>query len=92
MFFFQKCTSFTVFLSVFSSDTECLNESYFDLEFNTSNDCFYLAEEELTFYKARETCVQHNMQLASVDSQVYIPYPEIDDANLSVHYESLNRG
>ena len=66
----------------FSSDTGCLNESYFDLEFNTSNDCFYLTEEELTFYKARETCVQYNMQLASVDSQVCIPYSEIIDANL----------
>ena len=56
----------------FSADIGCLSESYFDLEFNTSNDCFYLAEEQLTFYKARETCVQQNMQLASVDSQVCI--------------------
>ena len=71
--FLKKCTSsFTVFCLVFFTDTGCLNESYFDLEFNTSNECFYLTEEELTFYKARETCVQQNMQLASVDSQVCI--------------------
>ena len=82
MFFFLNVHILLQYFVCFSADTGCLNESYFVLEFNTSNDCFYLAEEELTFYKARETCVQHNMQLASVDSQVCIPYPEIGDANL----------
>ena len=51
-------------------DLQCIQQSYFDLEFNTSQRCFYLSEETLSFYKARESCAQHNMTLASVDSQV----------------------
>ena len=61
-----------VFLSAFLQIQGVSTKAILTWSSTPANDCFYLAEEELTFYKARETCVQYNMQLTSVDSQVCI--------------------
>ncbi len=51
-------------------EEDCPQVFYFDLTLRTAVSCFYLSEEALSFYKAREKCDEHHTWLATVDTEV----------------------